>query len=168
MSSEDYDNYEPVLFGKGFSKNWNDIDLRKRNTYGQMGMSEQAYSEHGPDLDFDEIDLEAQEKGVDCLTDHIEMEQPEENDSKLPNVWQEFNLKPSYEINDALSEIPIVEGIEEIKSEGGAASEHTPINKHLLSSESFAENKIPASNILPLKKLLDLHDGKRVSGVQTT
>lgn len=114
------------------------------------GFDDQANSEYMPDLDYDDIDLVDDAKGVDCVTEHLEMEQPEGDVTNNGEYWKDFDIKHGPELNEALSQIPVVQEIEEVKSEAKAESEHTPINEPFFSNEiaeaakygnSFAQSK---------------------------
>lgn len=141
MSIDEEDYEQLTLFNKkGFSRNWNDIDLRKNNTYGDLDFGGDALSEVPPDLDYEEMDAINDAKNKDCLTEHQEMEDPEVSENPNANELKEqFRLRG--DIDEANSQNQVIEQMEEIKSEGRPASEHAPINKHLLSSESFEFKK---------------------------
>ena len=134
--SGDYDNFPSLFINKGFSKNWNDIDLRKTNTYGFPGLSEQAQSEYAPDLDYDGVDLIDDLKEASFHTEEPIMEEPEEKDELSFGEWRRFKYDLDGGEPEVMSEILIAEDIQEIKSDDKPASVHTPQNKHLLSNES--------------------------------
>lgn len=134
IDEEEFDNI-PLFTQKGFSRNWNDIDLRKRNTYGFLVGDQQAASEGEPDLDYGEIDL-VDNKDVDYHTDNLELEEPEGEDDHEENVFQNNSFRRSLEVVDRLSASPLISDLEDVKSEGKPASVHTPENKHLLSNDT--------------------------------
>jgi hypothetical protein len=155
IDEEEYD--QLTLFcKKGFSRNWNDIDLRKKNTYGDIEFGGDALSEVAPDLDYDEIDAINDAKNNDCLTEHQEMEDPElSGENNNQELREQCKLRG--ELDEVNSEHQVIQQMEEVKSEGRPASEHTPINKHLLSSESceFKKAETMAQSKEALKEKID-------------
>jgi hypothetical protein len=135
-SGDDYEKFPTLFFNKGFSKNWNDIDLRKKNTYGFPGLSEQAVSEYVPDLDYDDVDLADGLKEVSFHTEEPLMEEPEEKEEHSLGDWKRFKYDLDAEEPEVMSQILVAEDIQEIQSDDKPASVHTPQNKHLLSNES--------------------------------
>jgi len=155
MSVIDEEEYEQLsLFcKKGFSRNWNDLDLRKKNTYGNIQFSEGPASEVAPDLDYEEIDAINWAREIECVTEHLEMWEPEIDSSEHSKKW----VKNNSENNDQLSDMLKSEELEKAKSENQAASENTPVNKHLLSKESneFKQDDTMAQTNALLKEKID-------------
>lgn len=100
------------------------------------GLSEQAYSEYVPDLDYDGPELVGPNQDVSCHTEELLMEDPENLDEDSFGDFQRFKYNLNVDENEVMSQVPVAEEIDEVKSEEKPGSAHTPKNKHLLSNES--------------------------------
>lgn len=140
VDEEEYDQLS-LFCKKGFSKNWDEIDLRKKDSNGDLDGGEPALSEIMPDLEYDAIDMVNDVPEQEWYTDNHDLPDPEIVEDKPSKVWKDFEFKHSLEVNEILSEVAVHSDIEEIKNVNYPVSEHTPKNRNLLSNESSETKK---------------------------